>query len=60
MDLATGQTLQSFNISIDEAMKGRVSRAPSPIPALEPGQGQGQGQGSASLLPGAATVSAPR
>ncbi|HET8549969.1 MAG TPA: TolC family protein [Bryobacteraceae bacterium] len=48
MDLATGQTLANFDISIDEAVKGRVGRAPSALPALEPGQGRGNG-----LLPGA-------
>ena len=43
MDLATGQVLKNFDVSIEEALKGRVGRAPSALPALEPGQ-QGQGQ----------------
>ncbi len=29
---ATGQTLQTNNISVDEAFRGSVSRAPSPLP----------------------------
>ena len=33
VDRATGQTLYSNNISLDEAFKGVVSRPPSPIPA---------------------------
>ncbi len=41
LDLATGQTLEANNIQIDEAKTGRVSRAPSPIPAVDPGM-QGQ------------------
>jgi len=36
MDRATGQTLYSNNISLDEAFKGVVSRPPSPIPATPP------------------------
>ncbi len=36
MDRATGQTLNSNDISIDEAFKGVVSRPPSPIPAVPP------------------------
>ena len=31
---ATGQTLERFNITLDEAMKGQVSKAPSALPAL--------------------------
>jgi outer membrane protein len=31
-DLATGQTLMTYNISLDEAFRGQVSRGPSPIP----------------------------
>jgi outer membrane protein TolC len=41
MLFATGETLTNFDVSIDEAMKGRISRPPSALPALEPGQ-QGQ------------------
>ncbi len=36
MDRATGQTLYSNNISLDEAFRGVVSRPPSPIPAAPP------------------------
>ena len=36
LDSATGQTLTTYNISLDEAMKGRVARGPSVIPAIEP------------------------
>jgi outer membrane protein TolC len=36
VDRATGQTLYSNNISLDEAFKGVVSRPPSPIPATPP------------------------
>ena len=32
LELVTGQTLKANNIGIDEATKGKVSRAPSPIP----------------------------
>ena len=31
VDQATGQTLESNNISIDEAVQGRVQRAPNPV-----------------------------
>jgi outer membrane protein len=40
MDLATGQTLKTYDINIDEAKRGQISRPPSAIPAIEP-QGQG-------------------
>ncbi len=32
LDMATGQVLTSNNVSVDEAMAGRVSRAPSALP----------------------------
>jgi outer membrane protein len=32
LDVATGQTFSRYGIQIDEAYKGQVSRAPSPIP----------------------------
>jgi outer membrane protein TolC len=35
LERATGQTLTANNIQIDEAMKGSVSRPPSPIPAIQ-------------------------
>jgi outer membrane protein TolC len=35
LDMATGQTIEANNIVIDEAVKGRVSRAPSPLPVLQ-------------------------
>jgi outer membrane protein len=31
---ATGQTLERYNVTLDEAMKGQVSKAPSPLPEL--------------------------
>jgi outer membrane protein TolC len=34
LEMATGRTLDANNISIDEAMSGRVSRPPSPLPVL--------------------------
>jgi outer membrane protein TolC len=36
VDRATGQTLYSNNISLEEAFKGVVSRPPTPIPATPP------------------------
>ena len=36
MDLATGRILDTFDVSIEEAKKGQVSRPPSTIPAVEP------------------------
>jgi outer membrane protein len=38
MDRATGQTLNNNDISIDEAFRGVVSRPPSAIPDVPPGQ----------------------
>jgi outer membrane protein len=35
LDSATGQTLAANNISLDEALKGRVSKPPTPIPELD-------------------------
>lgn len=35
LDTATGQTIQRNNISVEEAMRGAVTRAPSPLPVLE-------------------------
>jgi outer membrane protein len=35
MDVATGQTIDANNIVIDEAVRGRVSRPPSPLPVLQ-------------------------
>ena len=35
LNMATGQTLEANNVLIDEAMGGRVSRAPSPLPVLQ-------------------------
>ncbi|HXF27528.1 MAG TPA: TolC family protein [Bryobacteraceae bacterium] len=35
LDVSTGQLLTAYNISIDEAHTGRVSRPPSPLPPLE-------------------------
>ena len=34
LDRATGQTLDDNHISLDEAFRGSVSRAPSPLPAV--------------------------
>lgn len=36
LDRATGQTLNSNNISLDEAVRGNVAQPPSPIPELPP------------------------
>lgn len=36
LDLATGLTLTTNNIEIEEARRGTVSRPPSPIPAVDP------------------------
>jgi outer membrane protein len=35
LDVAAGRVLDVYNIEIDEAKKGRVSRAPSPLPVVE-------------------------
>ncbi|MGE5568444.1 MAG: TolC family protein [Rhodospirillales bacterium] len=35
LDQAVGRTLETYNISIEEAEKGRVSRPPSPLPAVQ-------------------------
>lgn len=35
LDVATGRTLEVYNIEIDEAKKGRVSRAPSALPVVD-------------------------
>ena len=35
LDRATGQILDTYSISIDEARRGRVSRAPSSLPVLQ-------------------------
>ncbi len=34
LEAATGRILEAYNISIEEALEGRVSRPPSPLPAL--------------------------
>lgn len=36
LNRATGQTLENNNIMIDEAMKGQVSRPPTPLPVIDP------------------------
>lgn len=36
LDQALGTTLATYNISIQEALTGRVSRPPSPLPPLQP------------------------
>jgi outer membrane protein TolC len=35
LDVATGRALDVYNIEIDEARKGRVSKAPSVLPVAE-------------------------
>jgi outer membrane protein len=35
LDQATGEILQTYNVSIQEALSGKVSRPPSPIPAAK-------------------------
>ncbi len=53
LDLATGQTLDANSIRIEDALKGVIPQAPSPIPVLDaPGGG-----GAAANAPG--TVPAP-
>lgn len=42
LDLATGQTLDANSIQIDEAMRGSVSKQPSPIPAVDPTSNPGR------------------
>ena len=42
LDRATGQILYNNNISMDEAVKGKVSRPPSPIPDIPQPPGQKQ------------------
>ncbi len=44
LDRATGQILYNNNVSLDEAYKGVVSRAPSAIPATPPAAAQRQQQ----------------
>jgi outer membrane protein TolC len=36
LDRATGRILEVHDVSLEEASKGQVSRAPDPIPALQP------------------------
>jgi outer membrane protein TolC len=35
LDRATGDILTTYNVSVDEAMKGRVAHAPSALPAVD-------------------------
>jgi len=49
LDQATGSILEDNNIVIDEAKKGRLSKAPSPIPDIPP----------AAAAPGRAAIGAP-
>jgi len=49
LELATGQTLESNNIQIEEAQKGSVSRPPSPIPVVAPGAGNNQGRAAVQV-----------
>jgi outer membrane protein TolC len=35
LDVATGEVLEHYNVSIDDAVKGRVGRAPSSLPLLQ-------------------------
>ncbi len=35
LDRATGQILEVYNISLEEAMRGQVSRPPAPVPGAE-------------------------
>jgi len=41
-DQALGKTLEVNHVSMDEAIKGRVSASPSPIPANPPRPGVSQ------------------
>lgn len=38
LEAATGRILEAYNISIEEALDGRVSRPPSPLPAIPQGE----------------------
>src|ERR1039457_2086648 len=40
LERATGWTLQGHNVSIDEAMHGRISTPPAPLPVLPGGAGK--------------------
>ncbi len=39
LEYATGQVLDRYNVSIDEAIKGSVSRPPSPLPLVDDSKG---------------------
>ena len=39
LEVATGEILQNNNVSLDEARRGSVGRAPSPLPVLDPNGG---------------------
>ena len=47
LDFVTGQILQVNNVDLEEAVRGQVSRPPSPIPAVEPGAPIGTGSAGA-------------
>ena len=49
LDLATGTILENNNVVIDEVKNGRLSKAPSPIPAVPP----------TTTTPGRAAITAP-
>jgi outer membrane protein len=40
LDVATGQLLEHYNIQLDDAMKGKVTTAPSPLPVLDEKNGK--------------------
>jgi len=50
LDLATGTILENNNVMIDEVKNGRLSKAPSPIPAVPP---------TTPTTPGRAAITAP-
>jgi len=51
LDFVTGQILAVNKIDIDEAVKGQVSRPPSPIPVLEPNAPNGANPPNAADAP---------
>jgi outer membrane protein TolC len=43
LEYSTGAVLEQYNVSVDEAVKGSVSRPPSPLPVIDDGKGSGAG-----------------
>jgi len=45
LEYSTGAVLEQYNVSIDEAVKGSVSRPPTVLPVVDVSKGQGAGGG---------------